>query len=155
MKDLHVYSTTQLKSWTIQQARTDVLWLQNEGTSKCLKLRRIRIKGLGDFKYKAAFLLPGGEYLVGATTIGDIVLKKIERGDGSEWVLADVARCPPPSPGARSIGKVFTDTICEYPLIACHDREDARYATSFTDCLPGGCILNGFNFQRHRLPPGL
>ena len=139
-KNLHTRSTAQLKSWTIQQARTSALWQQNEGTSNCLKLQRVRIGELEDIEYKTTFLLPGGEYLAGVTTIGDIVLKKIERGNGIRgpgWVLADVARCPSPSPGARCIGKVFTDTICEYPLIACHDRQGTRYVASFMGCSPG------------------
>lgn len=129
-----MHSTAQLKSWTIQQAHTDALWLQHEGTGNNLKLQSVRINDPGHVRYWFTFLLPGGEYLV-VVTHEDSILKKIERetdiGD-SEWVLADVARRSSPGPEAECTGKVFTDTICEYPLIAYYDEEGARYPTSFT-----------------------
>ena len=130
-KELHIRSTAQLKSWTIQQACTDALWLQNEGTDDDLKLQHVVINDPENLKYLGIFLLPGGEHLV-ALTIEGIILKKIERGNeigDPEWVLSDVARCSPPSPEAECIDMVFTDTVCEYPLIAFGGLEDPKYAT--------------------------
>ena len=133
-KELHVHSTAQLRSWTIQQTRTDALWLQGEGPKSSLKLQTVRTNKPQGVGYLDTFLLPGGEHLVAFTTNGDIILKKIERGNdsgNSDWVLTDVARCSLSSSGPVKFSvKVFTDTVCEYPLIAFHNWEDARYVTS-------------------------
>ena len=80
-KELYMHSTAQLKSWTIQQARTDALWLQNEDTIDNLKFQNVRINDPEDVQYESTFLLPGGEHLVVFTTDGDIILKRIERGN--------------------------------------------------------------------------
>jgi hypothetical protein len=133
-KELHLHSTAQLKSWAIKQARTDALWLRNGITNK-LNLQTVRINEQEDGQYLNVLLLPGGEYLVVLTTDKDILLKKIEREDDVgdlEWVLADVARSSPPSPEASWFSdEVFTDTTCEYPLIAYDNWRDTRCVTSF------------------------
>ena len=133
-KELRLHSTAELKSWTIEQARTDALWLRNGITNK-LNFQTIRINEPEDGQYLTVLLLPGGEYLVAPTTNKDILLKKIERGDDVgdlEWVLADVARRSPPSPEASWFSdELFTDTTCEYPLIAYHTWRDTRCVTSF------------------------
>ena len=150
-----MYSTAQLKLWTIQQARTNALWLQNGGN---LGFQSVRINDPEDVQYEAILLLPGGEHLVVLTRRKDIILKKIVRendfGD-SGWVLADVASCsilnlePPECPV-----KIFTDTVCEFPLITYHNWADIRYATSFLSH-PRSAILKGFDPQHRHLPSGL
>ena len=142
-KELHAHSTAQLRSWATQQARVDVLWPRNRGTDNNLNLQSIYINDPEDVEYVFTFLLPGGEHLVIFTAYGDIILKRIEWGNDigdSEWVLADVARCSPPSSELawpECPVKVFTDTICEYPLITYHNWEDARCVASVVDCSPG------------------
>ena len=129
-RELHVHSTAQLKSWTIQQARTDTLWLQNGDTDDNLKLQSVHTNDLAG--YAATFLLPGGEHLVVFTASGEMALKKIKLETvigGSEWVLAHVAHFFPQSPDGGHTCKVFTDTSCEYPLITSHNCEDARYVS--------------------------
>ena len=133
-KELLAHSTAHLKSWTIQQARTDALWLQNEDTDDNLELQEVHLNHPEGVQYQGIFLLPGGEHLVLLTEDNAAILKKIERGDDigdSGWGLVDVAVCLPPSPDAEFIEEVFTDTICEYPLIVYHHPEIARYVTSF------------------------
>ena len=110
--------------------------MQNEATVDNLKLQGVRINDPEYIEYTGTFLLPGGEHVVVFASDGDIILKKFERrndaGD-SEWVLADIARCSPPNAEhawPECPVMVFTDTICEYPLAAYHDKGDARYATS-------------------------
>jgi len=87
-----------------------------------------------------ALLLPGGEHLAVLTEDRKVALQKIERGNDigdSEWVLTHVAVCLPPSPGADCFEVVFTDTVCEYPLIAYDDPKGIRYAPSFVGHSPG------------------
>ena len=91
------------------------------------------------FEYAATSLLPGGEHLVVLTTTGDIILKRIERGngiEGPEWILIDVARYSLPDSANSSIETVFTDVICEYPLVALHIWVNARYVTRFVEYSP-------------------
>lgn len=149
-KEPHVHSTAQLKSWAIQHARTDALWVQTEDADDNLALQSVRTNDPEHARYLTAILLPGGEYLVAFTTHGKFLLKKIERGNNmigdSEWVLTDVARYTPPSLGVgECFNEVFTDTICDYPLIAYHDRDrrNARYVTSFVGCSPRVCRSQG------------
>ena len=87
-----------------------------------------------------ALLLPGGEHLAVLTEDDEVILKKIEWGNdigNLKWRLTDVAICPSPSPEASCFEALFTDTICEYPLIAYHNTGDARCVTSFVGCSPG------------------
>lgn len=73
------------------------------------------------------------------------MLKKIERGKDSGWLLTDVARyTPPPSEWAQCSPKVFADTICEYPLITYEDNLDARYAVSLWLAHLGFTVLKDF-----------
>ena len=149
-KELHAHSTAQLRSWTIQQACTDALWLQNEDADDNLKLQRIRIDDPENDHHLTVLLLPGGEHLAVLTDDDEVILKKIERGNGtgdSEWGLTNVALCLPPSPEAGCFEAVFADTICDHPLIAYHDPEGARYATSFIILSPGARRSQGFNLS--------
>jgi hypothetical protein len=151
-KELHVHSTAQMKLWTIQQARTDALWLQNEDTNDNLKLQIIRNNGPEDFHYLPILPLPGGEHLVVFTANGDIILK-IEEIGNSEWVLADVARCSPQSSGTPNWSNGFTDTICEHPLIIYHNRGGSKVSHLIYGFLALGPPFS--KLQHHHLPPGL
>ena len=125
--------------------------MQNEATVDNLKLQGVRINDPEYVEYTGTFLLPGGEHVVVFASDGDIILKKFERGndaEDSEWVLADIARCSPPNAEhawPECPVMVFTDTICEYPLVAYHDWEDARCATSLWVTHPGFAILKDFD----------
>ena len=105
-----------------------------EGTNANLMLQRVHISGPEDVQYWVTILLSGGEHLAVFTSNKEIVLRKIERRNGigdSEWVLTDVGRYTQVgSESAECFDEVFTDTICEYPFITYHDKEDARHATS-------------------------
>lgn len=133
-----MHSTAQLKSWIIQQARTDAHWLQNKDADGSLEFQSIRINDPEDVQYEYIFLLPGGEHLVVLTGRKDIILKKIERENDtrdSVLVLADVVRRSLPRlEYSECPVKIFTDTICEYPLITYHNPGNARYATSLMGC---------------------
>lgn len=82
------------------------------------------------------------------TTDRKFVLKKIERGKDNKysgWLLTDVAHYTPPRSGwAGCSPKVFTDTVCEYPLITYDDNRDARYAVSLWLAHLGSTVLKGF-----------
>ena len=143
-----MHSTAQLKSWTIQQTRTDALLVQTEGADDNLTLQSVRTNDPEHTRYSTAILLPGGEYLVAFTTHKKFLLK-IEWGNDvgdSEWVLTDVASYNPPDSGlTECFDEVFTDTICDYLLIAYNDGGNARYATSFVGCSPRVCRSQGFH----------
>jgi hypothetical protein len=113
-----------------------------------LKLQRVLTDDPEDIDHMATLLFPGGEYLAMVTN-ECIALKKIEWGTHAEatgWVFTHVADCPLPNPKASCTKKLFTDTICDYPLIAYHNGgDDAWYATSFMGCSPGFAVLSGFD----------
>ena len=91
-----------------------------------------------------------------AVTGYDIILKKIERRndiEDSECVLSNLA-CYSLREQEASCADVFTDTSCEYPLIAYHNWKDPRCATSFVGLSPRFAILKGFYFQHHHVSPG-
>jgi len=101
-KELRLRSTAQLESWAIQQARTDVLWVQSKDH---LEFQSVRIDEPSDIRFSTTILLPGGEYLVvfiSNMADKEFVLKKIEWGNDMEysgWLLTDVARCTLPRSG--------------------------------------------------------
>jgi len=115
-----------------------------------LEFQNIRVDNQLDICFSITILLPGGEYLVvfTDTITREFVLKKIERGKDNKysgWRLTDVARYIPPRSGqVKCSDNVFTDTICEYPLITYDDDRDARYAVSLWLAHLGFTILKGF-----------
>lgn len=153
-----MHSTLQLKSWAIQQARLDTLWIQNEDANDNITFQNVHINDPREIRYSSTILLPGGEHLVVFTSEKEFILKKIEEGNDvghSGLLLTDVARYSPSGSGhVDHFDKVFTDTICEYPLVAYHDKGNARYATSLWVVHPGFAVLSGFDFQHHHPAPG-
>jgi hypothetical protein len=103
-----VHSTAQLKLWTIQQTRTDALWVRAEGTDANLSPQSVRTNDPEHTRNLITILLPDGEYLVAFTSHKKILSKNIERGNDigcSEWILTGVARrTPSSSTVARTAG---------------------------------------------------
>jgi len=120
-------------------------------TKDHLGFQNIRVDEQSDICFSTTILLPGGDYSVVFTSNRAdkwFVLKKIERGNDNKysgWRLTDVARYIPPRSGwVEYSDNVFTDTICEYPLIAYEDDGDARYAVSLWLAHLGFTVLKGF-----------
>ena len=77
----------------------------------------------------------------------EFALKRIERGNDieySRWPLTDVVRYTLPRSGrVERSNKVFTDTICEYPLLTYTDDDNARYGIALWVAHLGFAVLKG------------